>query len=211
MTDFGSCKILIAIINFILLNGIFDLPVFSKMASPHSLQKVQLENHSNNLYSICHVCSSLTWTEKWMYQEAQTRAETGRHIYETHRCVSKKQDIEHITVQNITFRMNWPGMGKQVHQSSVKAAVFSTGGKNRWVTARITAQDTGCYRSTFPLIHVHQPDAIFRPYPSNQIICLSYCVLEIQIKWNINQMITNIQKTANTKFSLPYAALYLLF
>jgi hypothetical protein len=132
-------------------------------------------------------------------------------IYETHRCVSKKQDIEHITVQNITFRMNWPCMGKQVHQSSVKAAVFSTGGKNRWVTARITAQDTGCYRSTFPLIHVHQPDAIFRPYPSNQIIYLSYCVLEIQIKWNINQMITNVQKTANTKFSLPYAALYLLF
>jgi hypothetical protein len=86
MTDFGSCKILIAIINFIQLNGIFDLPVFSKMASPHSLQKVQLENHSNNLYSIRHVCSSLTWTETHMYQEAHTRAETGRHIYETQMC-----------------------------------------------------------------------------------------------------------------------------
>jgi hypothetical protein len=49
--------------------------------------------------------------------------------YGTHRCVSKKRDTKHISIQYITIGMNWPCAGKQVHQSSVKADVFSTGGQ----------------------------------------------------------------------------------
>lgn len=157
-------------------------------------------------------CLLMSHMDRWIDWEAHTRTGTSRHIWATHRCVSKKQDMEHITVKCITFRMNWPCVGKHIHQSSVKAAIFSTGGKTRWKTAGITAWDTGCYRSTLLLlIHVHQPVAsIFRPYPSNEIKYLSDHMLEIQTKSNINQLIETVQKTTNTRFSLPYAALYLL-
>jgi hypothetical protein len=175
--DLGSWKILIAIINFILLIGIFDLPVFSNMASPHSLQKVQFENHSNNLYCIRHVCSSLTWPDKWMAQEEHTRTETGRHIYTTHRCASKEHMHHSIS------HSEWTGLCGQTSIPIQCEGSCLLSRRQEQVTAGITAQDTGCYRSTFLPIHVHQPLAIFRPYPSNQIIYLSDCVLEIQIKY----------------------------
>lgn len=128
--------------------------------------------------------------------EVHTRTDTSRHIWATHRCVSKMQDIEHITVQYITFRMNWPCVGKLVHQSSVKAAVFSTGSKTRWKTAGITAWDTGCYHSSFLLlIHVHQPVASstdsHAPTSCLHLQTISFQSNQILIKphpWNPNQI-----------------------
>lgn len=70
--------------------------------------------------------------------------------------------------------------------------------------------DVTAPRSFYWFTCTNQLPPIFRPYPSNQNKYLSNHILEIQTKSNIHQLIKTVQKTANTRFSLPYAALYLL-
>jgi hypothetical protein len=62
-------KFLLTTTNLILLTGILDV---SQTHIPSLLQndailmeKFQLENHSNNLYCTCHVCSFLAQTDEW--------------------------------------------------------------------------------------------------------------------------------------------------
>jgi len=108
--------------------------------------------------------------DRWMDEKAYIRETTW--IYGLDTVLGSR--IRNITVHYITFRMNWPCMEKQVHLSSLKAAVFWTGSKNRWITGGTTAQGTGWYCSRLLLLN-----------GANQLVLLS----SHRVLWNKSNQI----------------------